>query len=373
MTGNFSFGLEEEFFLINRESGQVIRKAPPAFLQLITERWPQQVTHEMLQSQIEIVSSVHTDISAALREMRRLRRDVDRISATYGLSIVATGTHPLTKWQDQHLTEKRRYRAIQDDLQMLTQRNMLCGLHVHVQVPELRRRVEMMNRAIPFLPAFLGLSASSPFWQGRRTGLFSYRPSAYDELPRTGLPPAFASDRAYRSYVSALVKAGVIPDASYIWWALRPSRRWPTVELRIADSCTRVQDSIAIATLFRCLVHRLFTDRDFSPKVDATGRAIAEENRWRVQRYGLESDMIDTASHQPVKFRDYITQLIDALQADATALGIPNMRSPIEKILDRGTSAMRQLTLYRRERQKSSQRQSALREVANWLAETTVS
>ena len=191
------------------------------------------------------------------------------LGLVHGLGVAAMGTFPLAFWPEMTPTSKARYGAIMDDLQMIGSRNMMCGMHVHVAVPDLDARVNLMTRLTPYLPLFLALSTSSPFWQGHLTGLVGYRLAAYDELPRTGLPELFRTKEDYDEYIAALVGAGVIPNASYIWWAIRPSVGHPTIELRVADSCTRVEDAIAIAALFRCLVRALDRNRELNADFDS--------------------------------------------------------------------------------------------------------
>jgi carboxylate-amine ligase len=201
------------------------------------------------------------------------RRTLGEAAAEHKLGLAAMGTFPLAFWPEQSVTPKPRYGAIMDDLQMIGYRNMLCGMHVHVAVPRTDRRVDLIMRLTPYLPLLLALSTSSPFWQGQFTGLVGYRLAAYDELPRTRLPELFRTNDDYDEFVAALTWAKIIPDASYIWWAMRPSLNNPTVELRVADSCTRLDDAIAIAALFRCLVRALDRDRDLNGGFDRVGRA----------------------------------------------------------------------------------------------------
>ena len=179
-----------------------------------------------------------------------------------------------------------------DDLQMIALRNALCGMHVHVELPEPDARVSVMTRMLPFLPLFIALATSSPFWHSRPTGLMGYRLAAYDEEPRTGMPELFHDKKEFDAYVAALVKAGVIADASFIWWAMRPSLALPTLELRAPDSCTVIEDSLAIAALFRVLARRLFRDPRLNADLGPVGRAIAVENKWRAQRYGVHGTFV---------------------------------------------------------------------------------
>src|SRR5262245_15636593 len=257
MKDKYTFGIEEEYFLVNAETKLTTRAMPEAFLRAATAATNGQVKGEFLQSQIEVATLPHHDIRTAHAELRHLRQTVAKIAAEHGLAILAAGTHPTADWGKSGQSEGERYDAVMDDLQMIGQRNMLCGLHVHVELPDPDERVDVMTRMLPYLPLFIALSTSSPFWRSRPTGLKGYRLAAYDELPRTGVPELFRNKDEFDTYVAALVKAGVMEDSSYVWWSMRPSLRHPTLELRAPDCTTLVDDSIAIAALYRALAHRL--------------------------------------------------------------------------------------------------------------------
>ncbi len=206
-----------------------------------------------------------------------------------------------------------------DDLQMIGQRNMLCGLHVHVELPDPDDRVDVMTRMLPYLPLFIALATSSPFWRSRPTGLKGYRLAAYDELPRTGVPELFRNKEEFDAYVAALVKAGVMEDSSYVWWSMRPSLNHPTLELRAPDCPTLVDDSIAIAALYRSLARRLTCNPQLNRDIDAVGRAIVVENKWRAQRYGVHGTFV--GEHGAISVADLVEQVLDETAADADALG----------------------------------------------------
>ncbi|MBL8590281.1 MAG: carboxylate-amine ligase, partial [Methylobacteriaceae bacterium] len=292
---NYPFGIEEEFFVSSMPGGNTVRRMPADFFAACEAALPGVVEPELLQSQIEVATPPCQSMAEARAALSRYRRTLGAVAADHGLAIIAAGTHPTALWSRQTSTDAARYDRLMKDLQMLGARNMVCGLHVHVGLPDPSRRAGVLTRLIPFLPLFFALSASSPFWQGRRTGLMAYRLAAYDELPRTGLPDAFESDADYRRYVDILVAAGAIPDASYIWWATRVSKAHPTLELRIADACTRLDDAIALAALFRALVRRIDRDDSINAGLGAVTRAIAVENKWRGQRYGVHGRFIDEA------------------------------------------------------------------------------
>ncbi|MEJ1157092.1 carboxylate-amine ligase [Prosthecomicrobium sp. N25] len=372
MATDYTFGIEEEFFVVDARTLNSARSLPPQFLTRCRDLLGDRVSLELLQSQIETQTQPHGDAREALAELRVLRAGVAGVAEDFGTTLIAAGTHPFADWQAQRHTERARYRMVMNDLQMLGYRNLLCGLHVHVGVPDPGRRVELMTRAMPFLPLFLALSTSSPFWRGRSTGLLSYRPAAYDELPRTGLPPVFRHEADYGAFVAQLVGAGIIPDASYVWWSIRPSLAHPTLELRIADACTRPEDAVAVAMLFRALVHRLDRDPGYGVAVDAVVRAVTEENRWRVQRAGLDARIVDVQRGGAVTVRTALRRLVKELAPDARATGRASDLDGVKAILDFGTSADRQLEIFGTARDGDRTRQDALYRVASWLARETV-
>lgn len=371
MTEAYTFGIEEEYFLISRGSLAPVRRMPRLFFAACRAALGERVTVELLQSQIEVMTPVCRTPDEALAHLRASRVAIDEAGRSFGLSILASGTNPLGEWREQVQTEKRRYEALGRDLGMLAQRNMLCGMHVHVQLPNTNRRVDVMTRLIPHMPQLLALSTSSPFWNRQRSGLKGYRLAAYDELPRTGLPPAFASQAHYDTYIAALVGAGVIADSSFTWWAARPSLKHPTLELRVADCCTSVEDAVAIASLYRALAKRL-VDRPTPPvAVDAARYALIEENKWRAQRYGLDCEMVDPFTLEPIDARTMIARLVEEIMPEAEALGCAaSVRSTLG-ILSRGTSADRQLEIYQRARREMPRAES-LREVVRWLIAATI-
>jgi carboxylate-amine ligase len=248
---------------------------------------------------------------------------------------------------------------------------MVCGLHVHVGVPDADRRVSLMVRMIPFIPMLLALSTSSPFWQARRTGLMGYRLAAYDELPRTGLPDLFRSNEDYQRYIDTLVAAGAVTDASFVWWAVRPSLAHPTLELRVADSCTYAADAVAIAALFRVLVRRLDRDPTLNAGLTAASRAIAVENKWRAQRYGIHGTFVDEQRRCAVSVATALDDILDLVAEDAEALDCTAEVTHARAILTRGTSADRQLAIYHFGRTAKQPHGEALKGVIDWLIAET--
>jgi carboxylate-amine ligase len=238
-------------------------------------------------------------------------------------------------------------------------------------VPEPQRRVALMVRSMPYLPLLFALSLSSPFWQGHPTGLKGYRLSAYDELPRTGFPPVFSSAQSYDDFIAALVLAKIIPDASHIWWCIRPALSYPTLELRIADSNPRLDDVLCVAAWFRCLVRRLCEDRRFGYAVTPEMRAIIYENRWRIQRFGTEASIVDPLTLEPTTVARELETLAMVLGQDADVLGCRKEFERWRGILSDGTAADRQIAIFDEVRAAGQSRTAALREVMTWLVAET--
>lgn len=371
-THHYSFGIEEEFFLVSPSTRNLVAEVPRTLIRTCRDRYGDCVGHEMLQSQIELASPILFDADSALAEMRRLRSGVSAIAAGSGLRLVAAGTHPLGAWQDQVHTEKPRYAQLIHDFQIVGRRNLVSGLHVHVAPPESVDRVALMNRLMSWLPLLLALSTSSPFWNRQRTGLLSYRQAAYDEWPRTGIPDFFADEAEYRAFVDLLVRTGAIDHQGSLWWAIRPARDYPTLELRIADSCTEVEDAVAIAALFRCLVRAHVRDPALGARRSAFTRRVIDENRWRAKRYGLDARFIDEHTVTQEPFSDALNRLLELVAEDARALACEHTLEQLGTILARGTSAHRQLAVYKAQRDLGASRLEALREVVDWLIEATV-
>lgn len=368
----FRIGIEEEYFLVDAVNKSVAQAMPEAFLAAVHEATGGRVKGEMLQSQLEAATMPHDDLGEAKAELRFLRRTIADIAAQHGLAILAAGTHPTAMWSSARPTQAARYEAVMADLQMIGHRNMLCGLHVHVELPDPDDRVDVMCRMLPYLPLFIALATSSPFWQGRTTGLKGYRLAAYDELPRTGVPELFRRPGEYEAYVSALMRAGVIEDSSYVWWAVRPSLKHPTLELRAPDSCTRVEDSIAVAALYRAVVRRLSRNPLVNWDLTAVDRAIAIENKWRAQRYGVGGTFVDPSGKGAVSVPEMLDRVIEEVAPDADALGCRKEVEHCRLIVGRGTSADTQLAIFERSREETEDPGQALRAVTHWIAVATL-
>ena len=368
----YSFGIEEEYFVFDAHTRHAVRHVDKRFLNRAHKALGDRVKTEMLQSQIEVVTPPCDSPSEARAYLVDYRRTLGQAASEHKLRLAAMGTFPLAFWPEQLMTPKARYGAIMDDLQMIGMRNMLCGMHVHVEVPDVSTRINLIMRLTPYLPLLLALSTSSPFWQGHLTGLVGYRLAAYDELPRTGLPQLFRTNEDYRDYVDALVGAKIIPDASYIWWALRPSLNYPTIELRTADSCTRLDDAVAIAALFRCLVRALDRNRGINAGFDRVGRAITWENKWHAQRHGIAATFVDPFARVPMSAKSWLGQIREFIADDIASFDCAAEIKRLERILAEGTSGDRQIDIFTRARTAGKRRLTAMKEVIDWVAAETM-
>ncbi|CAA2141208.1 carboxylate-amine ligase [Methylobacterium bullatum] len=367
---SYRFGIEEEYFLADAETRGTPRRSVKPFHTEASERLPE-IGREMLQCQVEVCTPPSTEFSEAREILGRQRDALGRLAKEHELLLFAAGTHPVSDWARQLPTKGERYRGILRDVGMAGRRSLICGMHVHVEVPDPQARVDLMNRLLPFQPLLFALSASSPFWQGKPTGLTAYRLSAFGELPRTGLPQLFSDPYAYERYVRIMTRAGSIQDASFLWWSLRPSIKFPTLELRVADSCTRLEDALTVAALFRCLVRCVVRRPDLNADLDGVSRALAEENLWRAQRSGTEAEIIDEASEDALPFADALDAMLALIDADADALGCGEEVERARTIVREGTSADRQIAVFEAARETGRTNRQGLDDVVDWLSETT--
>ena len=370
MAHEFTFGIEEELFLANARSRATPGKSTDAF-HAEARRRLKVAEREVLQSQVEIMTEPSTSFEETRRRYAELRAGLAEIAGTHGLKVFAAGTHPTATWQQQRETDKKRYKGIIDELQMVGRRWVVCGQHVHVEVPRPNARVDMMNRLLPFLPVLLALSTSSPFWERQRTGLAGYRLCAYAELPRTGLPQLFSDDEDYERYVRGMVKSGAVEDATHFWWHIRASARYPTIELRVADSCTRLDDTLAVAALYRCLVRLVDRRRDINAEMTGAVRGFVGENLWRVERSGVRAELIEGDKGRVVPLAKIVDGLLDLVAEDAEALDCEAELARVRDILHEGSSADHQVKVYEAALKGGASERVALARVVDWLAAET--
>jgi carboxylate-amine ligase len=342
------------------------------FLVAARERLGDAATTELLQSQIEVASPVFSHATEALGVMRGFRRGLAELAREHALTLLAASTHPLGDWGVQHVTGRPRYEKLLADFRILGQRNVICGMHVHVAVPGGVDRVQLMNRALPFLPLFLALSCSSPFWHRKITGLASYRQSLYDEWPRSGVPDFFDSEPDYAAFAALLAEVGAAPDASYLWWAIRPSLNYPTLELRIADICTHVVEGVALALLYRCLIAALVERPELSPPRTTHTRRIIDENRWRAKRDGFAATLIDEHARTTTPVATLLERLCEQLAPQIRRFDCAAQMERLAVVAKSGSSAQAQLVVYNEARTAGAGRREALNAVVDWLAETTL-
>ncbi len=372
MEPSFSIGIEEEYMLVDKQTRNLISQAPEGLLAKFDDKLGNQVTTEFLQCQIEIGTKVCTDLAGAKKELAYLRRSVSEVANEYGLAIVAASTHPFSKSSQLEHTPKQRYDQLANDLQEVVRQLVISGMHVHVGIEDDDLRCDLMGQACYILPHILALSTSSPFWKGRNTGLKSYRIALWDGLPRTGLPEYFDSYGEYERHIDVLVKAGVIEDATKIWWDIRPSHRYPTLEMRVSDVCTKLDDALSIAAFYRCWLRMLFRLRKSNQRWRRYTPFLLNENRWRAHRYGVDEGLIDFGRGKIVGFSDLVDEIIGLICEDADFFGCQNEIEHLRVILERGTSAHRQIDTYEAAIDTGKTPQDALCQVVDLLIEETL-
>jgi carboxylate-amine ligase len=367
----FTIGVEEEYLLVDKETRSLVVDPPATLMEEAEEKCGSQVTAELLLSQIEIGTKVCNNIQEAHEDLARLRRNIIDVANRHNLAPIAASTHPFSSWTEQKHTRKERYDNLTHEMQGAARRLLICGMHVHVGIDDDELRIDLMNQMSYFLPHLLALSCSSPFWNGRDTGLKSYRLTIFDALPRTGLPERFASFAEYQRHVSILMEAGLIEDSTRIWWDLRPSARFPTLETRIMDVCTRLEDTVALASLLICTLRMLYRLRTRNQRWRIYTPMLIRENRWRAMRYSFDEGLLDLAKGAVVPFEDLLDELLSLVAEDARALGCVNELSGVRDILSRGTSAHRQLRDYALERASGASVKDSLKSVVDTLIADT--
>lgn len=369
---NFTIGMEEEYFVVDLDTRDLVPDLPEALLKKL-ERPPVGTTSpEFIRSQVEIGTPVSQDITELSEHLRTMRRFVSETVAEHNMAIISASTHPFAIWGAQRHVNQERYNLLARALQGVVRRLLICGMHVHVGIDDRDLRIDLMNQLTYFLPHLLALSGSSPFWQGEDTGLKSYRPAIFSALPRTGMPDEFSSWSDYERHVRVLVDTGVIEDASKLWWDIRPSSRYPTLEMRSADICTRYEDGIAIAALYQALVATMFERRMQNQRWRIYSRMLISENSWRAQRYGVDESLIDFGRSELTPMVELIDELVDLVREQAEALGSIDYVERIRVIVAEGTSADRQRAVYENALSDGADKDEALREIVDHLIVETV-
>jgi carboxylate-amine ligase len=346
MFDQFTLGIEEEFQIIDPETRE-LRSHVSEILDEGRMLLGEQIKPEMIQSQIEVGTGICKNIQEARADITNLRSVISTLAKKNGLTIVAASTHPISRWQDQKIFDDDRYELLVQELQTVARSLLIFGVHVHVGVADRERQIHIMNASRYFLPHVLALSTSSPFWMGHNTGLKSYRSEIFKQFPRTDIPDHFDSYPGFERYVELLVKTGCINDGKKIWWDCRPHPYFPTLEFRICDIPTRVDDTIAIAALFQAIVAKLYKLMDSNMGFRLYRRMLIQENKWRAVRYGLQGKMIDFGKNKEVPVVDLIRELLDFVDDVVDELDSRKEIEHIHTILERGTSADDQLRVYK--------------------------
>jgi len=367
----FTIGIEEEYLLVDQQTRDLATDPPAELMQECEDRLSGQVAPEFLRAQIEIGTRVCSTIAEARTDLTRLRRTIADVANQYGLAPIAASTHPFARWHEQKYTDKDRYRDLNRDMQASARRLLICGMHVHMGIDDDDLRVDMLDQLAYFLPHLLALSCSSPFWAGENTGLQSYRLTVFDGLPRTRLPAYFTSYAEYQRHVQILIDAGLLQDASKIWWDLRPSSRYPTVEMRITDVCTRADDSITVAALTVCLARMLFRLRAKNQRWRVYKKMLLQENRWRAMRYGCDEGLVDFGKAQVIPYEELLDELLDMTREDAEFFDCVDAVNGAREIVKRGNSARQQVQVYERSIAAGKSREEALRDVVDLLIKET--
>lgn len=347
LDGQFTMGIEEEFQIVHPDTRE-LRSYVSQLLEegkgnsLLRER----VRPEMHQSVVETGTGICRDIKQARAEICELRGSLNNLAKSGGLRIVAAGTHPFSDWKQQEITDGERYKGLVEDLQDVARANLIFGLHVHVGIRDKEVAMALANQVRYFLPHILALSTSSPFWLGRTSGLKSIRSEIFKRFPRTGIPGYFESYTAFQTYVDLLVKTGCIDNAKKIWWDVRAHPFFDTVEIRVCDMTTRIDDTIALAALIQAVMGKLYLLYRRNLAFRQYSRELIEENKWRAVRYGIDGQLIDFGKREQVPLRVLIGEMLDFVSEAADIFQSHQELDRIRQILKEGTSADRQLRVF---------------------------
>ena len=339
--GLLTIGVEEEYQIIDARGE--LRSHIDTLLAAAQPKLGDKVKREMLQSVVEVGTTICRDVEEAREQLGEMRLTLADLLEPEGLRIACAGTHPFSKWQEQQITDFDRYKMLEEELQDVVRSLLIFGLHVHVAIPDGDHRIEVLNEARYFLPHLLALSTSSPFWQGRNTGLKSYRSVIWSNFPRTGIPPDITSFDEYENYVQLLVKTGSIDDGKKIWWDLRAHPSFPTLEFRVCDMTTRLEETIFLAAVMQAICAKLLQLRERNLGFRKYMPALIAENKWRAIRYGMEGKLIDFGKQSEVPMRDLAIELMEFIDGVVDELGSRRAVGYIDTILREGTSADRQL------------------------------
>jgi carboxylate-amine ligase len=369
---SFTIGIEEEYWVVDRQTRDLVPDMPPDLIVACDAIAAGMVSPEFIRSQIEVGTPVGANIKETAGHLRDLRRLIAEVVSKYDMALISASTHPFAQWVDQRHTDKERYNVLADALQGVVRRLLICGMHVHVGIENREQRIDLMNQVLYFLPHLLALSTSSPYWHAADTGLKSYRTAVWRSLPRTGMPDEFDGWTDYERHVQVLVDAGVIEDATKLWWDIRPSARYPTLEMRSTDIATRIDDTVTIAALYVSLLSMLYRLREDNQRWRIYSRMLINENVWRAQRYGTDQGLIDYGIGEIVPYRDLLDEVIELVRPDAEMLDCVEEVERARDILDRGTSADGQRQAFAKSIAEGASEKEALIAVVDFLIDETV-
>jgi carboxylate-amine ligase len=343
----FTLGIEEEFAIVDPQTRE-LRSHIQEILEGGKVMLKEQIKPEMHQSVVELGTEICASIGNAREHVIELRSKLAELAGRSGLKIASVGTHPFSHWRDQLITEGERYRDIVKDMQQLARANLIFGLHVHVGIPDRPSAIHVMNQARYFLPHIYALSVNSPFWVGQDTGLKGYRLKVFERFPRTGIPDSFDSLSEYEDYCKLLVKTGCIDNPKKIWWDIRLHPFFDTLEMRVCDAQSRVDDTLAISALIQAIIAKLFKLLRQNITFRVYRRRLLDENRWRASRYGIDGKLIDFGKEIEVDTRSLLGELLEFVSTEVNELGSQKEMAHIERIVREGTGADRQLAVWAR-------------------------
>src|SRR5437763_549461 len=343
----FTLGIEEEFAIVDPVTRE-LRSHIHEILEGGKITLKEQIKPEMHQSVVELGTEICDSIDCARAHVIDLRSRLAELAGRSGLKIASMGTHPLSHWRDQLITEGERYLEILKDMQSLARANLIFGLHVHVGIPNREMAIHVMNQARYFLPHIYALSVNSPFWVGQNTGLKGYRLKVFERFPRTGIPDAFESLSEYEDYCKLLVKTGCVDNAKKIWWDIRLHPFFDTLEVRVCDAQSRVDDTLAIAALIQAVIVKLHKLLRKNTTFRVYRRRLLDENRWRASRYGIDGKLIDFGRESEVDTRSLLNELLEFVSTEVSELGTEKEMRHIKRIIREGTGADRQLAAWER-------------------------
>ncbi|MEM7442511.1 MAG: carboxylate-amine ligase [Pseudomonadota bacterium] len=368
---SYSIGIEEEYLLVDPVTRNLAVDPPQSVFEECSRKLEGRVSPEFMRCQIEVGTPVCTNIGEARVELANLRRTVSDIARAHDLEIIASSTHPFGSWRPQKTTERDRYEQLRQDIGVPVRRLLICATHVHVGIEDDNLRIDLMNQMRYFLPHLLALSTSSPFWEGTDTGLKSYRLAVFNELPRTGIPEPYSGYSDYEQHLHILTETGVIEDGTKIWWDIRPSARFPTLEMRICDIPTRMDDSITITSIYLSVLRMLWRLKRTNATWRRYNTLLINENRWRAMRYGIDAGLIDFGRHELVPYASLLDEVIELVREDAEALGCLDEVLHARTILERKTSAHNQIQQYEDALAEGRPPAKALESVVDWLIAET--